>query len=117
MCTGMLVSALINLSNPFNKAPPPASIIPFSIISAASSGGVFSNVVLIDSMIAYTGSFKASLTCSSVIVTTFGSPVIISRPLISNDSFSSSILYAEPNCIFISSAVLSPIIKLNSFLT
>ena len=51
ICTGIFVSLFINVSKPLNRAPPPASIIPFSMMSAASSGGVFSNVVLIDSII------------------------------------------------------------------
>jgi len=56
--------------------------MPLSIISAASSGGVFSNVVFIASIIEYTGSLKASLTSSSPISTTLGSPLIRSLPLI-----------------------------------
>jgi septum site-determining protein MinD len=49
--TGMPVSSLTRLSNPFSKEPPPAKTIPRSIMSAASSGGVLSRQILIPSTI------------------------------------------------------------------
>ena len=42
--TGIPVSEEINLSRPRRRAPPPVKVIPLSIISAASSGGVLSRV-------------------------------------------------------------------------
>ena len=51
--TGISVFIDINLSISFIKAPPPASTIPFAIISEASSGGVFSNVTLTISTILF----------------------------------------------------------------
>lgn len=41
---GDFVSMEMSLSSPLNNAPPPVSIMPRSIISAESSGGVFSRV-------------------------------------------------------------------------
>ena len=42
--TGIPVSEEINLSRPRRRAPPPVQVIPLSLISAASSGGVLSRV-------------------------------------------------------------------------
>src|SRR5690606_35199208 len=52
--TGIPVSLLNNLSILRNNAPPPVKTIPRSIISAASSGGLFSSVIFTASTIATT---------------------------------------------------------------
>ena len=39
------VLSSINASSPFSKLPPPVNTIPLSAISAANSGGVFSNTL------------------------------------------------------------------------
>ncbi len=58
--TGIFVSSLITLSKLRSNAPPPVNTMPRSIMSAANSGGVFSNVFLTDSTMASTVSFNAS---------------------------------------------------------
>ena len=54
--------------------PPPASTIPRSMMSAASSGGVLSSVDLIASMICETGSSSARRISSDEMITVFGRP-------------------------------------------
>jgi hypothetical protein len=54
-----------------------------SIISAASSGGVFSRVDFIASIIEETGSFSASLISAEDTVMILGSPLIRSLPFMS----------------------------------
>ena len=49
--TGIPVLKLISLSIFLISAPPPANTIPFSAISDDNSGGVFSNVIFIASII------------------------------------------------------------------
>ena len=56
--------------------------IPDVLISAASSGGVFSKVDFIASTIEFIGSFNASLTSAELISIVLGNPDIKSLPLI-----------------------------------
>ncbi|CCY72102.1 unknown [Clostridium sp. CAG:921] len=98
----------------FKLATPPDSIIPVSIISAASSGGVTSRVFFITLNISFKDIYIASLT--SVVVTTIvsGKPVVKFLPFIL--TFSSVIAsVADPICFFTSSASPKPIITLNFF--
>ena len=55
--------------------------MPFSIISAESSGGVFSNVIFIASTIVSIDSAIAAFTWCVLIVNCLGNPVLKSRPL------------------------------------
>ena len=48
--TGIFNSLFNNLSRPSKRAPPPVNTIPFSTISAASSGKVVSNTFLVPSI-------------------------------------------------------------------
>src|SRR5512147_2182164 len=66
-----------------SSAPPPVRTIPLSTISAASSGAVCSSAPFTASMIAPTGSARLSEICRSLISSSFGTPFIRSRPLIS----------------------------------
>ena len=104
------------MSRPLSNAPPPVNIIPFSIISDANSGGVFSKVDFIASTIEFIGSFNASLTSAELISIVLGNPDIKSLPLICMFCSWSS-LKVDPMLIFTSSAVLSPIARLYVFLT
>ena len=79
--TGMPMHFAISLSSPFSNPPPPVRTIPLSIISAESSGGVFSRTLLTESIIALNGSSRASLISSEFIVMVFGRPLIRSLPL------------------------------------
>jgi hypothetical protein len=85
-------------------------------MSAESSGGVFSRVVLIASIIVASGSARASLTSAEEIVISLGSPSTRFLPLTTR-FFSSSPGYAEPIFILMSSAVLSPMRRLYFLLT
>ena len=73
-CTGICVSWRSRSSRPCSSAPPPASTMPRSMMSAASSGGVLSSVDLIASMIWETGSSSARRTSSDEMTTVFGRP-------------------------------------------
>lgn len=106
----MLVSYWMCWSRPFRRAPPPARVIPESIISEESSGGVFSSVVLMPSTIVLTVSFRASRISMLVKVKVLGRPETRSRPRTSM-VFSSFMSKADPSWILTSSAVLSPISK------
>src|ERR671916_544765 len=63
-CTGTCVSLLRRSSKSLSNAPPPASIIPRSMMSEASSGGVRSRVSRTAATIASTGTLIASRTSS-----------------------------------------------------
>ena len=58
--TGKPVSSTNSLSKSRNKAPPPVSTMPFSAISAPSSGGVCSNADFTAPTIEFNGSVSAS---------------------------------------------------------
>ena len=60
------------LVEPCRRAPPPASTMPRSMMSAASSGGVLSSVDFIASMICVTGSSSARRISSDEMITVFG---------------------------------------------
>ena len=79
-CTGSSVSSMTQVVNPFNNDPPPVMMMPFDIISADSSGGVFSNVNLTVSIITETASRNASRISREERVKVLGKPVIMSRP-------------------------------------
>ena len=70
---------------PLTKAPPPASIIPLSTKSAASSGGVRSKVLFTASTILLSVSAIASLISPDVKVTDLGRPDKRCRPLTSGE--------------------------------
>ena len=93
---------------PASKAPPPAKTSPRLITSAASSGGVLSNVIFIASIILFTESSIITLTCCEVTPVDRGKPVLLSRPPTS-PAISCSSGQAEPSWILTSSAVFSPI--------
>src|SRR5215212_2350308 len=114
-CTGTCVSRLRRSSKSLSKAPPPASIIPRSMMSEASSGGVRSRVSRTAAMTASTGTLIASRTSSLVMTMVLGRPVTRSRPLISADSSPSSKRKALPSSIFNCSAVCEPMASLYSF--
>lgn len=101
----------INASIPCSMAPPPVRTIPRSMISAASSGGVFSRTPWTVSTICQVVSRKAVRISSEVSVATFGSPVMIFLPLTSIVRRSASSL-AVPILILIFSAASSPIKRL-----
>ena len=82
-------------------------------MSAASSGGVRSSVVLIAAIIMPTDSSRAARTSSLVITCARGRPVVMSRPPTSAVNSSAS-GHADPSCNFTSSAVFSPISSENS---
>src|SRR5215472_159462 len=81
--TGNPTSSRSSTSRLRSRAPPPASIMPLSIMSEASSGGVRSSAMRTDSIICRTGSWSASRISSSVISISFGTPATRSRPRIS----------------------------------
>ena len=88
----------------------PVRMMPLSMISAASSGGVSWNTSLI-ALIMSRSSREIARTISFVRISVVrGRPEIKSRPLISILSSSSS-GSAEPICIFTSSAVFSPMAR------
>ena len=89
--------------------------MPWSMMSAASSGGVCSSVHLIASTMRERGSERASRTSFEEMLTFSGSPLIRFRPLICMIS-SRSTGYAEPICILMLSAVRSPMSRLYRFL-
>ena len=92
--------------------------MPRSMMSAASSGGVFSKVSLMASTTIITLSAKASRTSSAWMVTFLGRPSTRLRPLISTKALMvSSVGKAEPMRILISSAVRSPMSRLYFFFT
>src|SRR5713101_6463890 len=62
--TGRPVSSRSSASRPFKSAPPPASTMPRSAMSPASSGGVRSSVPFTTSTMALTASASASRTSS-----------------------------------------------------
>ena len=82
-CTGIPVSWRSRSSRPRSRAPPPVSTMPRSMMSPASSGGVWSRVTRTASTIACTGSSIAVRTSELVSVTVRGSPETRSRPRIS----------------------------------
>ena len=110
------VFSSISLSNPSINEPPPVINIPFSIISAANSGGVFSNTDFTLSTIIDTGSINASLNSSVEIITSPGKPAIKFLPLIVVDMFLDP-LNTDPTLTFKSSEVFSPIRSLYFILT
>src|SRR4051794_795354 len=114
MCTGIPVSCRSRSSRPRSSAPPPVSTSPRSMMSPASSGGVWSSVVRTASTIACSGSSSAIRTSAEDTTTVLGSPEIMSRP---RTSASGSCVNgnAEPSVILISSAVRSPSIREYSF--
>ena len=112
-CAGICVSSRRRSSRPCSSEPPPASMIPRSMMSDASSGGVRSSVSLTASMIWLRGSSSAWRISSLDSTTVLGSPATMSRPRISACS-SSLIGYAEPISSFSSSAVCWPIKSLYS---
>src|SRR3989344_890989 len=89
--------------------------MPRCIMSDTSSGGVSSMTSLVAEISALTDFIRASLMSESVTITSRGSPVIISRPLIAASN-PSPFLITEPMDIFTSSAVFSPSNNLNSSL-
>src|SRR6266550_3339458 len=80
MWTGICVASATRWSRPASRAPPPARTIPWSMMSATSSGGVSSIVSLIVSMICWTDGSIASRIWSAPTSTLRGSPVRRSRP-------------------------------------
>ncbi|CDA79651.1 putative uncharacterized protein [Clostridium sp. CAG:242] len=115
-CTGIPVSLEISWSSPRSSAPPPVRVIPWSMMSADSSGGVRSRVVRIASSTDMTESASASRTSSGCSIMFFGRPSTRFLPLISIGC-SSSYGYAEPISILMFSAVRSPIRRLYFFFT
>src|SRR5215475_4853724 len=81
--TGRPVSSRIRLSRFLMSAPPPASTIPRSAMSAESSGGVRSRTTRMELMMILMHSSSASRISSSETFTLLGTPSIRSRPLIS----------------------------------
>src|SRR5205807_2681824 len=81
--TGRPVSSRKSASRFFSNAPPPASTMPRSAMSPASSGGVRSRVTLTASTMALTGSASASRISSELTVSVRGTPATRSRPLMS----------------------------------
>ena len=100
---GMPVSWARRSGSPLSRAPPPASTMPCSMMSAASSGGVLSRVTFTASTMVDTGSSMASRISSVDVTIVLGRPVTRSRPRISACSSSSS-GQAEPRSILTSSA-------------
>ena len=78
------VSVRTRSSSRCRSAPPPASMMPRSMMSDASSGGVLSSVDLMASTICESGSSSASRTSWDDSTTVFGRPVTRSRPRISH---------------------------------
>lgn len=78
--TGIPVSTLISLLKFLSKAPPPEIVIPCSIMSEESSGGVFSRVVLIASIIREIGSCIASRSSEELTFMFSGRPFNRLRP-------------------------------------
>ena len=112
--TGMPVSARILSGNPTSKEPPPARVMPRSMMSADNSGGVLSRVIFTASTMEATGSSIASRISTVLITTGRGSPVTKSRP--QNSALCSSRSgVAEPKPIFSSSTVLNPVSTPYSF--
>src|SRR6267378_3786156 len=109
--TGSPVSSRRSASRFLSSAPPPASTMPRSAMSPASSGGVRSSVIFTASTIPFTGSASASRISSDVTVSVRGTPATRSRPLISI-VITSSVGYAVPMPILIISAVRSPMSRL-----
>ena len=109
-CTGMPVSWRSRSSRPRSRAPPPVSTMPRSMMSPASSGGVWSRVARTASTIACSGSSRAWRTSALETTTVRGRPETMSRPRISASGSSGS-GNAEPRVILTSSAVRSPSIR------
>ena len=117
MCTSMPVSFWIRVSSPRSRAPPPESMMPRSMISLESSGGVHSSVSLMASTMRIRFSFIASRTSSERIRISFGRPSTRLRPLISIVVSPCSVSVgsggqAEPISSLICSAVRSPTSRL-----
>ena len=115
-CTGICVSARSRSVIRWSSAPPPASTIPRSMMSEASSGGVLSRVCFTASMIWFSGTSRAWRTSLEESTTVLGNPVTRSRPRISASTSSGSSA-AEPISSLTSSAVDGPIMSLYSFFT
>ena len=64
-----------------SRAPPPVRTMPWSQMSAASSGAVFSSAMRTPSTIVPTGSESASAIWPWLIEISFGTPLTRSRPL------------------------------------
>jgi hypothetical protein len=109
--TSRPVAFCSTIGRPRSSEPPPASAMPFSTRSAASSGSAFSSVLVTASMIAPTGSWSASRISALVITVLRGRPEIMSRPRTSIE-VSSPTGAADPISILIRSEVCSPIIRL-----
>ena len=73
-CTGMPVSWRSRSSRPRSSAPPPVSTMPRSMMSPASSGGVWSRVARTASTIACSGSSRACRTSALETTTVRGQP-------------------------------------------
>ncbi|MNN34966.1 hypothetical protein D3C81_1487990 [compost metagenome] len=109
--TGTCSCSESSSSSPLSSAPPPVRTTPRSIISADSSGGVRSSTDLAAATIIETGSHSASFTSPDEIVSVWGSPLTMSRPLMSISAFMPP-GRTEPIETLISSAVRSPISSL-----
>ena len=96
-----------------SSAPPPVITMPFSTMSAASSGGACSSAIFTPSTICRTGSEMASATWASVMVISFGTPFTRSRP---RTSILMPVLFsglrATPMFFLIRSALASPMSRL-----
>ena len=114
-CAGIWHSSRMRWSMPWSSAPPPARVMPRSMMSPASSGGVRSSVSLTAPTIWLTGSESASRTSAAVSMIVFGRPETMSRPRISVERPRRSSA-AEPISSLTSSAVCWPISSLCSCL-
>src|SRR5258708_36964 len=111
--TGRPVACRRAWSRLLSSAPPPVSTMPLSRMSAASSGAVCSSATLTASTMALTGSVRLSEIWRSLMTSSFGTPFIRSRPLISIIRPSpSSGGQAEPISFLIRSAEDSPTSRL-----
>ena len=108
---GIVNSSSNKSTSPVNFAPPPVRTNPFSTISADNSGGVCSKTFLVDFIILFKSSSRASFVSSCVNSIESGKPVIKFLPFTTNFSFLDG-LYTLAKFIFISSAVFSPISNL-----
>jgi len=101
------VRSAMSLSKPYSRLPPPVSTMPFCAISATSSGDECSSTSSTSSTICRAGRLKASSISIDETATSFGRPVLASRPLMSIET-SCGRSYTQPMVILTSSAVLRP---------
>jgi len=106
--TGRPVSSIKRRSRSRSSAPPPVSIMPFSAMSAPSSGGACSSAFFTADTIWFSGSVSASRISLLEMVNERGMPSDRLRPLTSI-SLTSEPGNAEPIAFLIASAVCSPI--------